>query len=74
MTDLASLRARIEELERALDKADAALKPLADAVYNDNRDMTVSATLITSEQCITAYFAERNIRRARTAHKGGDNG
>lgn len=60
---------RIAAAERArmlgdLKSADAALAPLADAVFNDNGDLTVSAVYPTSEQCIAAYFARKAIRKA----------
>ena len=36
-----------------------ALAPLADAVFNDNGDMTVHTVYPTSGQCIAAYFARK---------------
>lgn len=48
----------------ALEKAREALRPLADAVFNDNGDMTVSAPSLTPEQCIAAYFAVKRIDAA----------
>lgn len=50
-----------------LQKATHALKPLADAVFNDNGDQTVTIPSITAEQCIEAYFAEKHIRAALPA-------
>lgn len=44
-----------------------ALKPLADAVFNDNGDMTVQLPAITSEDCIKAYFAVRELAALSTA-------
>lgn len=43
-----------------------ALKPLADAVFNDNGDMTVQLPAITSEDCIKAYFAVRELSALST--------
>lgn len=40
-----------------IEKLRKALKPFADAVFNDNGDMTVSYGHLTSENCIQAYFA-----------------
>lgn len=53
-----------ERLREALKEAERALKPLADAVFNDNGDMTVSLPSPTSEECIAAYFVERRIAAA----------
>ena len=52
---------------KPLEKAAEALKPLADAVFNDNGDMTISPPLINAEQCIRAYFAVKGIRSALEA-------
>ena len=50
-----------------LQRAAEALKPLADAVFNDNGDMTVSVPLLSAEECIQAYFAVKRIRAALSA-------
>lgn len=59
------------ELSVALEKAAEALKPLADAVFNDNGDMTVSAPLLSAEECVQAYFAVKRIRAALSASEVG---
>jgi hypothetical protein len=51
----------------ALEKAAEALSPLADAVFNDNGDMTVSVPLLSAEDCIQAYFAVKRILAALSA-------
>jgi hypothetical protein len=53
-----------DPLRKALEQAERALKPLADAVFNDNGDMTVNLPSPTSEECIAAYFVERRIAAA----------
>jgi hypothetical protein len=40
-----------------ISKLRKALKPFADAVFNDNGDMTISYANINSENCIAAYWA-----------------
>lgn len=59
-----SSRTSNEAVVRALQSADNALKPLSDAVFNDNGDMTISLPLVTGEQCTSAYFAAKAIRSA----------
>lgn len=54
-------------LRVALEKAAEALRPMADAVFNDNGDMTVNMTMPTGEECIQAYFAEKRIQAALAA-------
>lgn len=54
----------VDQMSMALKKADEALRPLADAVYNDNGDMTVSVPLLSSEECIQGYFASKRITAA----------
>jgi hypothetical protein len=62
---------RCAELVKALEEAERALKPLADAVFNDNGDMTVSLPSPTSEECIAAYFAEKHARAALSQYRKG---
>ena len=49
------------EASAAISAMRLVIKPLADAVFNDNGDMTVSTPLVTSEQCIAAYFAMKRL-------------
>ena len=67
VTEADTLASRVQELEKALRKAETALKPLSDAVYNDNGDMTVILPVVSYEQCQTAYFASKAIDAALTA-------
>lgn len=55
---IASARIR-EQCAEEKRKLIEALRPLSNAVYNDNGDMTVSVPLIISDSeiCIAAYFA-----------------
>lgn len=55
------VKTSIETSPAALKKVRDSLRPLADAVYNDNGDMTVSIPVITSEECIAAYFARKRL-------------
>jgi hypothetical protein len=55
-----------DRIAQTLRKAEAALTPLANAVFNDNGDMTVSVPLLSADQCISAYFAVKAIRAALT--------
>jgi hypothetical protein len=50
-----------------MQSAVAALRPLADAVFNDNGDMTVILPVVSSEECISAYFARKRLRVALSA-------
>lgn len=45
--------------EQKIEKLRKALQPFADAVFNDNGDMTVDLSALNSENCIQAYFAMR---------------
>lgn len=59
----------------ALAAAADALRPMADAVFNDNGDMTVNLFTPTGEECIEAYFAEKRVRAAfSTAAEGRNDG
>lgn len=53
-----------ERLRKALESAGKALLPMADAVFNDNGDMTVQMPTPTYDECISAYFAEKRITAA----------
>lgn len=46
---------------KTIQSAKEALKILSDAVFNDNGDMTVSVPLVSSEDCIKAYFASKAL-------------
>jgi hypothetical protein len=59
------------DVELAMKKAAEALRPLADAVFNDNGDMTVSIPLLSSEDCIQGYFASKRISAALTSEPAG---
>lgn len=59
ISDYNEALARIKEAEAVIKRQGQALRVLADAVFNDNFDMTVSVPLPSSEECIAAYFAER---------------
>lgn len=50
-----------------LEKAIDALRPLSDAVFNDNGDMSVSQPLPTHDECVKAYFVTKQIRIALEA-------
>ena len=65
---------RIEKLEAALARAEEALRPMSDAVFNDNGDMTVSQPLPNHEDCVKAYFAAKQIRAALAAKEGQNDG
>lgn len=54
-----SHRHPVRFLAEKLGRMRAALDPLADAVFNDNGDMTVSARLPTYDECVAAYFARK---------------
>ena len=56
--------AELVRMRVACTAADKALKPLSDAVFNDNGDMTVSAEMPSYDECIAAYFASRKVRAA----------
>ena len=56
---LKTLAAEIERLTEERDRLRAALKPFADAVYNDHGDMEVS-WVVDWETYVKAYFAMRN--------------
>lgn len=59
------------ELSEALEKALAAIKPFADAVYNDNGDMTISS-VTEAEPYRRAYFAARSIDKALASKPSPD--
>lgn len=73
-----SLAAQHTLIEVACDERDEAveglkiamksLKPLSDAVFNDNGDMTVSPPIIDAEQCIQAYFRYRRASSIVSKH------
>lgn len=50
-----------------LEKAIEALRPLSDAVFNDNGDMSVSRPLPSYDECVKAYFVAKQIRNALEA-------
>jgi hypothetical protein len=64
--------ASLARMREALEKADKALKPLSDAVFNDNGDMTVTAEMPTYDECVAAYFASRKARAALSEQGGAD--
>ena len=66
MTDIASLRARIEELERALDPF--AKEAAHWETFNEDEP------LVEGFEEYDGNITVGDLRRARTAHKGGDNG
>lgn len=59
---------RVEDALRVaregLVKANRTVKILADTVYNDNGDMTVTRPHPSYDQCCNAYFAEKAINAA----------
>lgn len=55
-------------LRAALDKAEEALKPIGNCVYNDNGDMIVDTRSITYDDLIACYSA---LTAIRTAKEGG---
>lgn len=63
--ELAALRAQVERLTGALGRAQRALKPFADRVFNDNGDCTISDThTLTPPDYWNAQSAERIARAA----------
>jgi hypothetical protein len=50
---------RAVKAEAEIERLRVALKPFADAVYNDNGDMTIDHAGIGIEQFATAYFVMR---------------
>lgn len=65
--DAAEATAKLETAEAERDALRKALEPFADAVFNDNGDMTVNLAAPTSEDFINAYFALRAARAALEA-------
>lgn len=61
----AALELRLAEAERVIATQADALSPLSNAVFNDNGDMTISSPFVTSEHCVSAYFADRAARAWR---------
>ena len=49
------------ELEPKIERLRAALKPFADAVYNDNGDMTITPCSI--DDYAKAYFVMRDLEK-----------
>lgn len=66
------MKTREVQVRAALENAADALRPMVDAVFNDNGDMTVSLTMPTGEECIQAYFSERQIRAALSRLDAGE--
>lgn len=62
----------MRRLREALEKAETALMPLSNAVFNDNGVMTVTTPRPTYDDCVMAYFAVRRIRAALAS--GGNDG
>ena len=54
-------KARMRE---ALERADRALKPFADTVFNDNGDCTISDTYLLTDVDFCNAYSARNIARA----------
>jgi hypothetical protein len=65
---IAALEAENVELRTHLVLDAQALKPFADAVYNDNGDMTVGPVLDNYESCCRAYSAEKRLRAYFAKH------
>lgn len=57
---------RLAAAEAERDAMRKALKPFADAVFNDNGDMTVNLAAPTSEDFIAAYFCRRAALKGST--------
>ena len=60
-SEIDRLRRELEEARKALEKAHTAIQPFADAVYNDNGDMTVNMSFATYDDFVRAYFVSKKI-------------
>lgn len=69
-SEIGRLKAENAKLQQALSRAGKAIAPFADAVFNDNGDMSVNLTLPDANKFIAAYFAERAIRAALEPGRG----
>ena len=49
------------KIKTEIERMQSALKPFADAVYNDNGDMTIDHSGIGVDQFAKAYFVMRNL-------------
>lgn len=58
------LRSRIMELEKALERCLGALRPFANAVFNDNGDVTYDHTMYGTGDLWRAYCRHRKYRAA----------
>lgn len=61
ITPAPDLASENERLRAALKSAGKALLPMAEAVFNDNGDITVQMPTPTYDECVSAYFAEKRI-------------
>ena len=72
--ELARLSAKVEaadKLAAAAKRADRALKPFSDRVFNDNGDYTISDLHnLTAADCANAYQARGQINAALSAYEG----
>ena len=59
-----SLRAKLARLEAAAGRAEKAIAPMANAVSNDNGDITLEPMAIGSDAYMEAYWARRALRDA----------
>lgn len=59
---VSTLEARLEKAREVIERQQSALKPMSDAVYNDNGDMTISEPWPVADQCVAAYWADRAAR------------
>ena len=62
--EVATLRASEARMREALERADRALKPFADTVFNDNGDCTISDTYLLTDVDFCNAYSARNIARA----------
>jgi hypothetical protein len=68
--DIKEAAAHIEALQRRVEELEAALKPFADAIYNDNGDITVDLS-VKSEDLVKAYFVLRRVALIQEKKKDG---
>ena len=62
--EVATLRASEARMREALERADRALKPFADTVFNDNGECTISDTYLLTDVDFCNAYSARNIARA----------
>lgn len=66
------LEADKEELVDAVRKASDVMVVLANAVFNDNGDMTVTLPILNYDTCIQAYFLRKKVAALIAKHGGGN--